>query len=90
MRRAIVFTALAVVLGATLTGCRGNANRSSAPEPGAVVSTTSAPVVPKTPAATDPAAAVAQADKDLAELDKLLAELDGQLNGADASPNDAD
>lgn len=93
MRRAIAMTALAVALGVAMTGCRGGGDRDAAPPAGAdtrsTVATTPAPA-PKTAAAVDVAAAVSQADKDLAELDKLLAELDGQLKKAEESPNDED
>ncbi|RKE08568.1 hypothetical protein [Catellatospora citrea] len=96
MRRAIAMTALAVALGVALTACRGggdpDASQPAGPDAGSTVATTtnSPGAAPKTTAAVDAAAAVSQADKDLAELDKLLAELDGQLKKAEESPNDED
>ncbi|GHJ46359.1 hypothetical protein Cs7R123_37010 [Catellatospora sp. TT07R-123] len=89
MKRVLAMTALAVMVGVALTGCRGGGARDGAGAParnGGTTVTTPAPA--KT--AADPAAAAAQADTDLGEIDKMLDELDGQLKKAEESPTDAD
>lgn len=93
MRRAIAMTAVAVALGLALTGCRGGGGRDAQspvrPDTAGTVSTPAMPA-PQETAPVDQAAAVRQADQDLAELDRLLGELDGQLKKAEESPNDED
>ncbi|MDI1465819.1 hypothetical protein QEZ54_33090 [Catellatospora sp. KI3] len=89
MKRVLAMTALAVLVGVALTGCRAGGARDGAGAPadrGGTTVTTPAPAQ----GAADPAAVAAQTDTDLSELDKLLTELDGQLKKAEESPTDAD
>ncbi|MBV1855379.1 hypothetical protein [Catellatospora tritici] len=89
MKRVLAMTALAVMVGVALTGCRGGGGRDGAGAPadkGGTTVTTPAPAKN----AADPAAAAAPTDTDLSEIDKMLAELDGQLTKAEESPSDAD
>jgi len=95
MNRALALTAIALVLTAALSGCRG-AGEAREPQPPAAVQTTPAPQpetagqTGKTTTTGDPNAGIADVNSDLSDVDKMLREMDDQLAKADATPADGD
>jgi hypothetical protein len=86
MKRALALTAVALVLGAGIAGCRSAGREARQPERPAAVQTSPAPPV----RTSQQQAGTSAVSSDLSDVDQMLRDLDDQLAKADASPADGD